>query len=94
MRARLVVLTLVAAILTLGLVATGCSSDETTSSGETGATTATYETVDVQTAYDALGSNPDAQLLDVREPDEWAETGVGPEAVLIPLGDVEAQARS
>jgi rhodanese-related sulfurtransferase len=94
MRARLVVLTLVVAILTLGLVATGCSSDETTSSGEPGATTATFETVDVQTASGALSSNPDAQLLDVREPDEWAETGVGPEAVLIPLGDVEAQAPS
>jgi rhodanese-related sulfurtransferase len=92
MRARLVVLTLAAAVLMLGLAAAGCSSEEAASPDATGAPAATYETVDVQTAYDALGSNPDAQLLDVREPDEWAETGVGPEAVLIPLGDVEAQA--
>ena len=93
MRARLVVLTLGAAILMLGLVASGCSSEETASPDTTGAaTTATYETVDVQTAYDALSSNQDTQLLDVREPDEWAETGVGPEAVLIPLGDVESRA--
>jgi len=93
MRARLAVLTLVVAILTLGLVAAGCSSEETTSSGGTGAaTTATYETVDVQTAYDALSADENAQLVDVREPEEWAETGVGPEAVLIPLGDLEAQA--
>ena len=95
MRARLAVLTLVVAILALGLVAAGCSSEETTSSGGTGAaTTATYETVDVQTAYDALSADENAQLVDVREPEEWAETGVGPEAVLIPLGDVEAQAPS
>jgi len=95
MRARLAVLTLVVAILALGLVAAGCSSEETTTSGGTGAaTTATYETVDVQTAYDALSADENAQLVDVREPDEWAETGVGPEAVLIPLGDVEAQAPS
>ena len=93
MRARLVVLTLVVAILTLGLVATGCSSEDTATTDETGAaTTATYETVDVQTAYDALSADENAQLVDVREPDEWAETGVAPGAVLIPLGDLEAQA--
>ena len=48
--------------------------------------------MDVQTAYDALTADADAQLVDVREPDEWAETGIAPDAVLIPLGDVEAQA--
>ncbi len=93
MRARFGVLTLAAAILMLGLAASGCSSVETASPDGTGAaTTATYETVDVQTASDALSSNGDAQLLDVREPVEWAETGVAPEAVLIPLGEVESQA--
>ena len=30
--------------------------------------------------------------MDVREPEEWAETGVPEGAVLIPLGDLEAQA--
>ena len=92
MRARLVVLTLVVAILALGSVAAGCSSEEKTSSGETGATTATYETVDVQTAHDALSADENAQLVDVREPEEWAETGIAPGAVLIPLGDLESQA--
>ena len=93
MRARLVVLSLAAAILMLGSAASGCSSEETATSDGTGAATAaTYETVDVQTAYDALGSGEDAQIVDVREPFEWAETGVAPGAVLIPLADVESRA--
>ena len=93
MRARSAVLTLAAAILLLALAASGCSSNDTTSTDGTGAAaTATYETVDVQTAYDALSSDADAQLVDVREPDEWAETGVAPGAVLIPLGEVESRA--
>ena len=94
MRARLVVLTLAAAaILMLGSAASGCSSEKTATSDGTGAATvATYETVDVQTAYDALGSGVDAQMVDVREPFEWAETGVAPAAVLIPLGEVESRA--
>ena len=33
-----------------------------------------------------------AQLLDVREPEEWAETGVPQGAVLIPLAEVESRA--
>ncbi len=48
--------------------------------------------MDVQSAYDALSSNQDAQLVDVREPVEWAETGVPQGAALIPLGDVESRA--
>jgi rhodanese-related sulfurtransferase len=93
MRARLVVLSLAAAILMLGLAATGCSSEETATPDGTGvATTAAYETVDVQTAFDALGSGEDAQIVDVREPVEWAETGIAPDAVLIPLAEVESRA--
>ena len=74
------------------MVATGCSSEEATPADTGAATTATCETVDVQTAYDALSADDDAQLVDVREPEEWAETGIAPGAVLIPLGDLEAQA--
>jgi rhodanese-related sulfurtransferase len=86
---------LAAAILMLGSVAIGCSSEETATPDGTGAATAaTWQTVDVQTAYDALGSGEEAQIVDVREPFEWAETGVAPGAVLIPLGDLEAQAAS
>jgi phage shock protein E len=53
---------------------------------------ATYVTVDVQTAYEALSSDETAQIVDVREPDEWAETGVPPGAVLIPLAEIELRA--
>ncbi len=95
MRARSVPLSLGILILVLAFAVAGCSSQETASPGETGAATgATYETVDVQTAYDGLSSNDDAQIVDVREPVEWAETGVPEEAALIPLGDLESAASS
>jgi rhodanese-related sulfurtransferase len=94
MRARFLLLGTAAVILVLALAAAGCSSDETASPAPTSAPaeTAGYVTVDVQTAYEALNSDEDAQLLDVREPVEWAETGVPEGAVLIPLGDVESRA--
>jgi rhodanese-related sulfurtransferase len=82
-----------ALVVVLALAVAGCSSRDTTSTEGTGAATdATWETVDVQTAYDALGANAGAQIVDVREPDEWAETGAPEGAALIPLGDLEAQA--
>ena len=93
MRARSVPLSLGILILVLAFAVAGCSSQETASPDETGAAAgATWETVDVQTAYDALGSNADAQIVDVREPEEWAETGVPQGAVLIPLAEVESRA--
>ena len=52
----------------------------------------TYETVDVQTAYDQLSQNPEAQLVDVREPAEWADTGVPQGALFIPVGEIEQRA--
>lgn len=88
MQARHRVLSLAVAVLLLAVAATGCGSQETASSDGT----ATYETVEVQAAYDALSSNEDAQIVDVREPVEWAETGVPQGAVLIPLADVESRA--
>jgi rhodanese-related sulfurtransferase len=95
MRARSVPLSLAILVLVLAFAAAGCSSQETASPEETGAATgATYETVDVQTTYDALGSNADAQIVDVREPVEWAETGVPEGAALIPLGDLGSAAAS
>jgi rhodanese-related sulfurtransferase len=51
-----------------------------------------YTTVDVQTAYEQLSENEEAQLVDVREPAEWESTGVPPGALLIPLGDIEQRA--
>jgi hypothetical protein len=93
MRARVLLSTVAALILVTVPAAAGCSSQETGSSTEMDAPTAMesagdaasgYATVDVQTAYDALSANPAAQLVDVREPAEWAETGVPEGAVLIP----------
>ena len=94
-----------ATIALAGLAAAGCSSgaspatttamQPTTSEAqsETSETTpVTYVTVEVQQAFDALSANKDAQIVDVREPDEWATTGVPVGAVLIPLGQLEQRA--
>ena len=103
MRARGYLLSLAAIILLLGGATYGCSGEETASSDTTSTTAsaeststtgtlATYRTVDVLTTFDALKADAGAQLLDVREPEEWTATGVPPGAVLIPLGEVEARA--
>ena len=103
MRAWCYLLGLPVAILLLGWAASGCSDQQTESSAATSTTVAvespsttgapaTYQTVDVQTTFEALESNEGAQLVDVREPDEWTATGVAPGAVLIPLGEVESRA--
>ena len=95
MRARYFLPTLAVVILLLALAAAGCSSQETGSSAGTetaGADGSSWVTVDVQTASEALSSNGEAQIVDVREPEEWAETGVPQGAVLIPLGDLESRA--
>jgi rhodanese-related sulfurtransferase len=55
---------------------------------------ATYTTVQVQEAYDRLNGNDDALIVDVRQPEEWAETGVPVGAVLMSLADVETRAAS
>jgi len=51
-----------------------------------------YQVVDPPTASQGLAANPWAMVLDVREPAEWAETGIVSGAVLIPLAEVEARA--
>ena len=83
-------------LLVAAVAAAGCSSDEATSPAGTGgpAEAAGYATVDIQTAHDAVSSDQSAQLLDVREPEEWAETGVPVGAALIPLAEVESRAPS
>lgn len=103
-RARLLLPLLLTVILIAAAIAAGCSSQdgESSNSGETTTTTepasggggSGWTTVDVQTAYDALSADKNAQLVDVREPSEWAETGVPEGAVLVSLGDLEAQAGS
>ena len=95
MRPRFLLPSLTVLMLVVALGVTACSSEETASPAETGAAMdATWQTVDVQTAYEALSSNADAQIVDVREPVEWAETGVPEGAALIPLGDLESAGAS
>jgi rhodanese-related sulfurtransferase len=95
MRARFLLPVLAVVILTLALAAAGCASQENGSSSGTeapGGEGSSWVTVDVQTADEALSSNGEAQIVDVREPEEWAETGVPQGAALIPLGDLESRA--
>jgi rhodanese-related sulfurtransferase len=96
MGARVLLVALAAVVLPLALVAAGCSSQETPSPAATSAPleNAGYVTIDVQAAHDALSSSDDGQLVDVREPEEWADTGVPEGAVLMSLGDVESRAAS
>jgi rhodanese-related sulfurtransferase len=96
MRPRFLLLSLAAVIMVLAPAAAGCSTDEAASPAGTDAPAeaAGYATVDVRAAYGALSSDQDAQIVDVREPEEWAETDVPEGAVLIPLGDLESQAAS
>ena len=78
---------------------TGPTATATTAGGATTTTPPVteeggYVTVDVETAYEALVADETAQLVDVREPAEWAETGVPQGAYLIPLGELERRAPS
>jgi len=102
MRARYLLPVLAVVVLMLAFAAAGCAGEDAPapSATDTPATTAPaagdegsgYITVDVETAHQALTSDEDVQLVDVREPAEWAETGVPQGAALIPLGDLEARA--
>jgi phage shock protein E len=97
LRARFLIPTLLVAAVLAASFAAACGTQDTGSSTPAtspAADASGYTTVDVQTAHDALGTDGNAQLVDVREPSEWAETGVPEGAVLIPLGDLEAQAAS
>lgn len=81
------------ATITIAAPPTTSTSGPTTSAVV--ATTAagrSYTTVDVQTAYEQLSTDEEAQLVDVREPVEWESTGVPSEAFLIPLGDIGRRA--
>jgi rhodanese-related sulfurtransferase len=98
-RVTIVALLVLAATALVGVATAGCSSgaSSTTQTSEAQSTTSeaapvTYVTVDVQQAFDALSANKDAQIVDVREPDEWTTTGVPVGAVLIPLGQLEQRA--
>lgn len=102
MRARFLLTVLAIVALALASAAAGCGNEENGSAAGAGALMtlgpspgieeSRYETVDVRTASDAVRSNQDAQLLDVREPAEWADTGVPEGAALISLGELGSRA--
>ena len=60
MRRTTILITLITALFAIALV--GCSSD-----------TATIETVEPAAAAEVIESNPDAIVLDIRTPEEYAE---------------------
>jgi rhodanese-related sulfurtransferase len=51
-------------------------------------------TVDVKAAFEQLQADKQAQIVDVREPREWAATGVPKKAKRIPLGALSRRAPS
>jgi phage shock protein E len=48
-----------------------------------------YTTLNVEDAYDRFSQANGAVIVDVRNPDEWATTGIPPGAALIPLPEFE-----
>ena len=93
-------------VMVLVLAACGGSDKEETAqpaendtaaetTNEEAAAPATYTTITVKEAYQQLTDNPDAIIVDVRNPDEWNATGVPkvPQGVkLIPLPEFQQRA--
>lgn len=78
-------------VAALTLAACG-SSSKTAAVNSNQAAPGTYTTVNVRQAHDALSANPDAIIVDVRTPQEWATTGVPTGAVLITLDQIAQRA--
>ncbi|MBI5961050.1 MAG: rhodanese-like domain-containing protein [Chloroflexi bacterium] len=78
-------------VLALSVLIAACG-DSDDDKNEDKNTAATYTTVQVQEAYDRLNGNENALIVDVRQPEEWATTGIPVGAELISLPDVQARA--
>jgi rhodanese-related sulfurtransferase len=78
---------LLVVIIGLALVLAACGGDKDKDDSP-----ASFTTVTVQEAFDQLGDNDTAVIVDVRNPDEWAATGIPPGAALIPLPEFEQRA--
>lgn len=80
-------------LLATGLLIMALAAGLTACGGSDGtADQRSYQTASVQALDEALRAGSGAQLVDVREPSEWAQTGVIAEAKLISLGDLEKRA--
>jgi rhodanese-related sulfurtransferase len=98
----------VALVLGLALVLAGSGCSEEASSGttsnpvvavpgtsdpQTTTTLSGYVTLSVNETFERSSiMNSEVQIVDVREPNEWVETGVPLDAVLIPLGELKDRA--
>jgi rhodanese-related sulfurtransferase len=60
-----------------------------TAGGDNDNSPTTYTTLNVEDAYDRFSQTNSAVIVDVRNPDEWATTGVPAGAALIPLPEFE-----
>jgi phage shock protein E len=79
-------------LLALVLTAAACGDSNDKKQSENSSQPATFETLTVQTAYDQLSKNGAAIIVDVRNPEEWAATGIPVGAKLIPLPEFGARA--
>jgi rhodanese-related sulfurtransferase len=81
-------------VVALLLAACGDDKEEEKPTATTVPTTApaTYTTLTVQQAYDLMNGNTNAVFVDVRNPEEWANTGIPVGAALISLPEIEQRA--
>lgn len=69
-------------------VITASQRDDDGDNGDDAA--ATFTTISVQEAYDQTQANPDAVLVDVRQPNEWEDFGYPAGAALLEMDDILA----
>ncbi len=81
---------LVPALLILLVVVVGC----TPASAPAGNNGDLPRTISPQDAQSRLQNDENVVLLDVRTPGEWANDGRSPDAILIPLDELESRAQS
>jgi rhodanese-related sulfurtransferase len=79
---------LVVLLAILGLVLAACGDKNEKESS----TSAAYKILSVQNAYAQLSKSSSALIVDVRDPGEWAATGILAGAVLIPLPEIAQRA--
>ncbi|MBN2303418.1 MAG: rhodanese-like domain-containing protein [Anaerolineae bacterium] len=78
-----IILLLLVLVFAASLSLVACGKDEKK---------ATITNVNVRQAYDGYFNQDGAVIVDVRQPEEWATTGTAPDAILIPLGEVQQRA--
>lgn len=80
-RKLLWVISLIVLISLASFVLTACGEDKKDP----------FTTLDSQAGYESFSTNDNAVIVDVRNPDEWATTGVPVGALLIPLPEIQTR---